>query len=103
MTGCRRGVPVQLLPSWHPVVEKAIHSAVNVPYDTSEGAPMMRLISPTYLVASWRIPGANTATGAERAGPSFSVGSLNSTRHEWRWGSGAGAHALENTGLTRGR
>ncbi len=60
------GVPVQLLPSWHPVVEEAIHNAVNVPYDTSEGAPMMRLISPTYLVASWRLPGAPTL----RRGPS---------------------------------
>ena len=62
-----QGVPVQLLPSWHPLVEEAIEHAVDVPYDTTDDAPMMRLMSPTYLVASWRIPGANTATRAERA------------------------------------
>ena len=73
------GVPVQLLPSWHPVVEEAIHNAVNVPYDTSEGAPMMRLINPTYLVASWRIPGANTATRAERAARLKDAGLLDET------------------------
>ena len=69
----------QLLPSWHPVVEEAIHNAVNVPYDTSEGAPMMRLINPTYLVASWRIPGANTATRAERAARLKDAGLLDET------------------------
>lgn len=61
------GVPVQLLPSSHPLIEEAIQHAVDVPYDTAEGAPMMRLVNPTCLVASWRIPGAHTARGAERA------------------------------------
>ena len=73
------GVPVQLLPAWHPVMEEAIHNAVNVPYDTSDGAPMMRLISPTYLVASWRISGANTATRAERAARLRDAGLLDET------------------------
>lgn len=63
------GVPVQLLPAWHPLIEDAIRAAVDIPYrgDGIEPGARMRLVAPTYLVASWRLPGAQSARRAERA------------------------------------
>jgi hypothetical protein len=64
------GVPIQILPAWHPLITEAIRAAVDLPYgEASEGeAPTrMRLLTPTYLVASWRLPGAQSARRAERA------------------------------------
>ena len=64
------GVPIQLLPAWHPLIADAIRSAVDIPYgEPVEGEPpvRMRLLTPTYLVASWRLPGAHSARRAERA------------------------------------
>ena len=64
------GVPIQLLPAWHPLIADAIRAAVDIPYgEPVEGEPpvKMRLLTPTYLVASWRLPGAHSALRAERA------------------------------------
>ncbi len=74
------GVPVQLLPSWHPVVDEAIKSAVELPYDeASEDSPKMRLITATHLVATWRTPGAQTARRAERAAMLKEAGAVDDT------------------------
>lgn len=73
------GVPVQVLPSWHPLIDEAIRSAVEVPYDTTDGGTpvSLRLVSPTYLVASWRLPGADSPIRAERAARLQSAGAVD--------------------------
>ena len=61
------GVPIQLLPAWHPLIVEAIRDAVDVPYTEAESSVRMRLIAPTYLVASWMLPGASSARRSDRA------------------------------------
>jgi hypothetical protein len=62
------GVPVQFLVAWSPLVEEAVHQAVERPYDPSDPAsPSLRLIEPTYLVAMWTLDrSADTARRRER-------------------------------------
>lgn len=62
------GVPVQLLPAWHPLIEEGVRQAVDVPYDPDDAvSPVVRVLTPTYLAASWRLPGADSPVRRERA------------------------------------
>ncbi|AMY08717.1 hypothetical protein LuPra_01921 [Luteitalea pratensis] len=61
------GVPIQLLPAWHPLIAEAVRAAVDIPYGEADPPVSMRLMAPTYLVASWRLPGAASTRRLERA------------------------------------
>lgn len=63
------GVPVQFLPEWHPVIAEGIETAAEVQYDpTDPHSPKLRVMRPTYLVASWEIdPAACSPRRRERA------------------------------------
>jgi hypothetical protein len=49
------GVPVQFLPAWSPLVERAIREAHDVVYDPDDAAsPRLRVMTPTHLAAIWQ-------------------------------------------------
>jgi hypothetical protein len=47
-------------------VGEAIRAAVDIPYSDGEPVVRMRLVSPTFLVAFWKLPGAQWVRRAER-------------------------------------
>jgi hypothetical protein len=63
------GVPVQFLPVWNPVVTEGVQQAAEVRYDPADpDSPVLRVMRPTYLVASWQVdPAANSPKRRERA------------------------------------
>ena len=50
------GVPVQFLPAWNAVVAEGVERAAEVRYDPADPASSaLRVMLPTYLVASWKV------------------------------------------------
>lgn len=48
------GVPVQFLPAWNALVERAVRESYQAPYDPADAsAPPLRVITPTHLAAMW--------------------------------------------------